>query len=51
MAEYNFQNSSKYISGVTVTEFVLVFPAYETLQSYRVCPCISNKKMCNSHRS
>ena len=52
MAEYNFQ-TFKHISGVTVTEFALVFRANESLQcmNHRICPCISNKQMCNSHRN
>ena len=53
MAEYNFQTFKQMnLSGVTVTEFALVFRANESLQciSHRIFPCISNKQMCNSHR-
>ena len=48
-----FKHSRKWISVVTVTEFALVFQAYETRQcmSHRICPRISNKQMCNSDRS
>ena len=39
--------------GIAVTEFALVFRANESMQcmSHRICPCISNKQMCNCHRT
>ena len=51
MAAYNFQTLKQMNLGVTVTELALLLQAYETLQcmSNRICPCISNKQMCNSH--
>ena len=43
MAEYK----SEWISGVTVTEFALVFQTNPSLQctSHRMCPCIPNKQI------
>ena len=51
MAEYNFQTfrQMNLCSGVTVTDFALVFWPNDSLQcmSHRICPGISNKQMGN----
>ena len=39
------------LSNIQADEFALVFQANESLQciNHTICPCISNKQMCNSH--
>ena len=39
------------LSNIQADEFALVFQANESMQciSHTICPCISNKQMCNSH--